>query len=113
MPNVSVAWNSVVDEFLGDGKRLSGLRLMDVASGALREVPAAGAFVAIGHEPNTRLVAGQVALDARGYVVADHGRTNLPGVFAAGDCADPEYKQAVVAAGAGAVAALEAERFLA
>ena len=113
MPNVSVAWNSVVDEFLGDGKRLSGLRLMDVASGALREVPAAGAFVAIGHEPNTRLVAGQVALDARGYVVTDHGRTSLPGVFAAGDCADPEYKQAVVAAGAGAVAALEAERFLA
>ncbi len=113
MPNVSVAWNSVVDEFLGDGKRLSGLRLRDVASGALREVPAAGAFVAIGHEPNTRLVAGQVTLDARGYVVTDHGRTNLPGVFAAGDCADPEYKQAVVAAGAGAVAALEAERFLA
>ena len=113
MPNVFVAWNSVVDEFLGDGKRLSGLRLRDVASGALREVTAAGVFVAIGHEPNTRLVAGQVALDARGYVVTDHGRTNLPGVFAAGDCADPEYKQAVVAAGAGAVAALEAERFLA
>ena len=113
MPNVSVAWNSVVDEFLGDGKRLSGLRLRDVANGALREVPAAGAFVAIGHEPNTRLVAGQVALDARGYVVTDHCRTSLPGVFAAGDCADPEYKQAVVAAGAGAVAALEAERFLA
>ena len=103
MPNVSVAWNSVVDEFLGDGKRLSGLR----------EMPASGAFVAIGHEPNTRLVAGQVALDARGYVVTDHCRTSLPGVFAAGDCADPEYKQAVVAAGAGAVAALEAERFLA
>ena len=113
MPNVSVAWNSVVDEFLGDGKRLSGLRLRDVSSGTLREVPVSGAFVAIGHEPNTRLVAGQVALDARGYVVTDHGRTSLPGVFAAGDCADPEYKQAVVAAGAGAVAALEAERFLA
>jgi thioredoxin reductase (NADPH) len=104
---------SVADEFLGDGKRLSGLRLRDVANGAWREVTAAGAFVAIGHEPNTRLVAGQVALDAHGYVVTDHGRTNLPGVFAAGDCADPEYKQAVVAAGAGAVAALEAERFLA
>lgn len=113
MPNVSVAWNSVVDEFLGDGKRLSGLRLRDVSSGTLREVPVSGAFVAIGHEPNTRLVAGQVVLDARGYVVTDHGRTSLPGVFAAGDCADPEYKQAVVAAGAGAVAALEAERFLA
>ena len=112
-PNVAVAWNSVVDEFLGDGKRLSALRLRDVATGATREIPAAGAFVAIGHAPNTRLVEGQVALDAHGYVIVDRGRTNLPGVFAAGDCADPAYKQAVVAAGAGAVAALEAERYLA
>ena len=112
-PNVAVAWNCVVDEFLGDGKRLAALRLRDVATGVTREIPAAGAFVAIGHAPNTRLVEGQVTLDAHGYVVADHGRTNLPGVFAAGDCADPAYKQAVVAAGAGAVAALEAERYLA
>ena len=112
-PNIAVAWNSVVDEFLGDGKRLSALRLKDVATGATREIAVSGAFVAIGHAPNTRLVEGQVALDAHGYVVADHGRTSLPGVFAAGDCADPIYKQAVVAAGAGAVAALEAERYLA
>ena len=111
-PNISVAWNSVVDEFLGDGKRLSALRLKDVAIGATREIPVAGAFVAIGHAPNTRFVEGQLALDAHGHVVADHGRTNLPGVFAAGDCADPAYKQAVIAAGAGAAAALEAERFL-
>ena len=112
-PNVKVAWNSVVDEFLGDGKRLSALRLRDVASGATREISVSGAFVAIGHAPNTRLVEGQVALDTHGYVTADRGRTNLPGVFAAGDCADPAYKQAIVAAGAGAVAALEAERYLA
>ena len=112
-PNVSVAWNTVVDEFLGDGKRLGAIRLRDVATGAMREIPVSGAFVAIGHVPNTRLFEGQVALDAHGHVIADCGRTNLPGVFAAGDCADPAYKQAVVAAGAGAIAALEAERFLA
>ena len=111
-PNVSVAWNTVVDEFLGDGKRLASLRLRDVATGETRELPVAGAFVAIGHEPNTRFLAGQVELDAHGYVVADHGRTSLPGVFAAGDCADPFYKQAIVAAGSGAVAAIEAEKIL-
>ena len=112
-PNVAVAWNSVVDEFLGDGKRLGAIRLRDVATGETREIPVSGAFVAIGHVPNTRLFEGQVTLDAHGHVAADRGRTNLPGVFAAGDCADPDYKQAVVAAGAGAAAALEAERFLA
>ena len=112
-PNVAVAWNSVVDEFLGDGKRLSALRLRDVVAGTTREIHVSGAFVAIGHAPNTQLVEGQVVLDAHGYVAVDHGRTNLPGVFAAGDCADPAYKQAIVAAGAGAVAALEAERYLA
>lgn len=111
-PNVTVAWNTVVDEFLGDGKRLSAIRLRDVTTGATREITVAGTFVAIGHVPNTRLVEGQVALDAHGYMVADHGRTNLPGVFAAGDCADPAYKQAIVAAGMGATAALEAERYL-
>ncbi len=112
-PNVAVAWNSVVDEFLGDGKRLSALRLRDVVAGTTREIHVSGAFVAIGHAPTTQLVEGQVVLDAHGYVAVDHGRTNLPGVFAAGDCADPAYKQAIVAAGAGAVAALEAERYLA
>lgn len=111
--NIHVAWNSVVDEFLGDGKRLSGLRLKDVATGATRELAVTGAFVAIGHDPNTKLLAGQVELDRAGYVVVDRQRTNVAGVFAAGDCADPHYKQAIVAAGAGAVAALEAERYLA
>lgn len=111
--NIQVAWNSVVDEFLGDGKRLSGLRLKDVQTGATREIAATGAFVAIGHDPNTKLLAGQLELDKAGYVVVDHQRTSAAGVFAAGDCADPFYKQAIIAAGAGAVAALEAERYLA
>ena len=112
--NIEVAWNSVVDEFLGDGKRLSGLRLKSTADGSLREVAVTGAFVAIGHSPNTSLfkdVPGM--LDEAGYIAADRGRTKVKGVFAAGDCADPYYKQAVVAAGSGAVAALEAEKFLA
>jgi len=111
-PNITVAWNSTVDEFLGDGKKLSALRLKDATTGALREIAVAGAFVAVGHEPNTKLFAGQVPLDDHGYVTVDRARTGVPGVFAAGDCADPWYKQAVVAAGAGAVAALEAEKFL-
>lgn len=110
--NISVAWNSVVDEFLGDGKKLSGLRLKSTVDGALREIAVAGAFVAIGHTPTTAFLADQVARDAAGYVVVDHARTNVAGVFAAGDCADPFYKQAIVAAGAGATAALEAEKYL-
>ena len=89
-----------------------GLRLKDAATGATREIAASGAFVAIGHEPTTKFLSGQVALDPAGYVVVDRQRTNVPGVFAAGDCADPHYKQAVVAAGAGAMAALEATAYL-
>ena len=112
--NISVAWNSVVDEFLGDGKRLSGIRLKSTVDGSMREISVAGAFVAIGHSPNTSLFRDIPGfLDEAGYIVADRGRTAVKGVFSAGDCADPYYKQAVVAAGSGAVAALEAEKFLA
>ncbi len=110
--NIRICWNSVVDEFLGDGKRLGALRLKDVNTGATREVAASGAFVAIGHDPTTKFLAGQLELDAAGYVVVDHQRTSVKGVFAAGDCADPLYKQAIVAAGAGAMAALEAEAYI-
>jgi len=114
MENVKVAWNSVVDGFLGDGKRLSGLRLKSTEDGSLREIAVAGAFVAIGHSPNTALFKEVDGfLDEAGYIAADRGRTSAKGVFAAGDCADPYYKQAVVAAGSGAVAALEAEKYLA
>lgn len=110
--NISVAWNSTVDEFLGDGKKLTGLRLKSTVDGLTREIAATGTFVAIGHDPVTGFLGDQVARDAAGYIVVDHGRTSVKGVFAAGDCADPFYKQAIVAAGAGATAALECERFL-
>ncbi len=110
--NITVLWNTVVDEFLGDGKRLSALRLKNVLTGECAERAAAGAFVAIGHDPTTKFLAGKVDLDAAGYVVVSRQRTSVEGVFAAGDCADPYYKQAVIAAGAGAAAALEAEAYL-
>lgn len=106
-PNIEVAWNATVASFDGDGKSLTGLTLSDG-----RTLPASGAFVAIGHEPQTGFLKGAVELDAAGYVVVDRTRTSAEGVFAAGDCADPFYKQAVVAAGAGAQAAIEAQRFL-
>lgn len=122
--NIAVAWNAVVSEFKGDGKRLGGLALADSPNGKLTFHNAAaahfadgvlavtGAFVAIGHAPNTAFLKGKVKLDDAGYIVTDRAHTDVPGVFAAGDCADPYYKQAIVAAGAGATAALEAERFL-
>lgn len=110
--NVSVEWNSRVAAFLGDGKKLTGIALEDVATLGRREIPVDGAFVAIGREPQTKFLAGALELDAGGYIVADHSRTGVEGVFAAGDCQDGIYRQAVVAAGSGAIAALEAERYL-
>ena len=112
-PRIEVAWSTTVDEFLGDGRRLSALRLKSAVDGALSEIAVSGAFVAIGHAPATKFLEGSLRLDAAGYV--ETGRdcaTSVPGVFAAGDCADPVYRQAVVAAGAGAIAAIEAERYV-
>ena len=114
-PNVRVVWNARPVAFVGEGRRLSGLSLSVAApdgTSESRELSVAGVFVAIGHVPNTHVVAGAVDLDDEGYVRVNRQRTNVPGVFAAGDCADPFYKQAVIAAGAGAAAALEAERDL-
>jgi thioredoxin reductase (NADPH) len=116
-PKVKPHWNSVVDEVLGDDERgLTGVRLHNVVSGEKTVVDATGLFVAIGHTPNTKFLKGQLQLDEHGFIVLkDPGRTftSVEGVFAAGDVADPIYKQAVTAAGMGCKAAIDAERWLA
>ena len=116
-PKIEFAWNSVVDEYLGDpdGDGLTGLRLKDVKSGETRELAVTGCFVAIGHKPNTDLFKGVLEMDEVGYLTVQPGRaaTSLEGVWAAGDCADRYYRQAITAAGTGAMAAIEAERWLA
>ncbi len=113
-PNIEVAWDSVVEEVLDPAKgSVTGLRLKNVKTGELSERPLEGVFVAIGHTPNTAAFAGQVELDAEGYVLAKDTRTSVPGVFAAGDVQDRQFKQAVTAAGSGCMAALQAERYLA
>ena len=111
---IQFAWNSEVADVVGDEK-VTGLRLRDTATGDEREIDVTGVFVAIGHDPRSELVKGQVDLDAEGYVLTQ-GRTsltNLPGVFACGDLVDHTYRQAVTAAGSGCSAALDAERHLA
>jgi thioredoxin reductase (NADPH) len=114
-PKIQVIWDTVVTEVIGD-EEVEALRLSNVKTGQERELPVAGMFVAIGHEPNTAFLGGQVELKENGYVKpAEPGRTatNVPGVFAAGDVVDDYYRQAVTAAGSGCMAALEAERWLA
>ena len=112
-PKLRWAWNSEVVALHGDNS-LTGIRLRDTVTGEERELEVGGLFIAIGHEPRSALVAGQVDLDAEGYVRTTVGtRTNLDGVFAAGDLVDHTYRQAVTAAGTGCEAALDAERYLA
>jgi thioredoxin reductase (NADPH) len=112
-PKLAFVWNAVVEEVLGVEKReVTGLRLRDTQTGAVSELPVSGVFLAIGHHPNSAAFAGQLARDDKGFILAQHTRTNVPGVFAAGDVQDPHYKQAVTAAGSGCMAALEAERYL-
>jgi thioredoxin reductase (NADPH) len=113
-PKIEFAWNSAVETIHGDDK-LSGLTLVDTVTGEKRELEATGLFIAIGHDPRSELLPGQVRLDDEGYVLVDapSTRTNLPGVFACGDLVDHTYRQAITAAGTGCAAALDAERFLA
>lgn len=111
--NITVKWFSVVDEVLGVSERkVTGVRIRNVQNGSTEDVLVQGLFVAIGHKPNTDLFRGIIDLDEAGYIVADSGRTSVPGVFAAGDVQDPRYRQAIAAAGSGCMAALEAERYL-
>jgi len=110
---IDFAWNSEVVDILGEDQ-VSGVRLRDTVTGEERTLEAAGVFVAIGHDPRSELVRGQVALDDEGYVLvtAPSTRTNLPGVLACGDLVDHTYRQAITAAGSGCAAALDAERHL-
>jgi thioredoxin reductase (NADPH) len=116
-PKVQVVWDSVIDEVFGDDKHgMTGARVKNVRTGKTQVLEAVGMFVAIGHTPNTKFLKDQLATDPQGFVkLADPFRTttSVDGVFAAGDVADPVYKQAVTAAGMGCKAALDAERWLA
>jgi thioredoxin reductase (NADPH) len=114
-PRIEPVWNAVVDEILGDGKAVSGVRLRSTADGSKRDLPLKGIFMGIGHEPNTAIFKGQLQMNEVGYleVKAPSTRTSVEGVFAAGDVSDPTYRQAVSAAGTGCMAAIDAERWLA
>ncbi|MCZ4280920.1 thioredoxin-disulfide reductase [Kiloniella laminariae] len=112
---IDIQWNQVVDDVLGtanDG--VTGLKLKNTLNGEFSELAVNGMFVAIGHDPATAIFKGKVEMDAENYILTAAGtvKTNIPGVFAAGDCVDKIYRQAVTAAGMGCMAALEAERFV-
>ena len=112
--NISIEWNRVVAEVLGDDSGVTGLRLESTVDEADKTIAAHGMFVAIGHDPATSAFAGAVTLDDEGYIIAAAGgtATSVDGVFAAGDCVDKIYRQAVTAAGMGCMAALDVERWL-
>jgi thioredoxin reductase (NADPH) len=113
-PKIKFAWDSVVADILGED-RVTGLRLRNVRTGELTDLPVTGMFVAIGHDPRSELYAGQLDTDPDGYLLVDSPstRTAIDGVFACGDVVDRTYRQAVTAAGTGCAAALDAERWLA
>jgi thioredoxin reductase (NADPH) len=114
-PKIKFIWDSEVIEVIGDGKTVTGAKLRNVKTDEVTDLPIDGIFVAIGHQPNTRFLRGHLSMNANGYIQVSPGtsRTSIEGVFAAGDVHDPVYRQAVTAAGAGCMAAIDAERWLA
>ncbi len=117
-PKIEVIWDSVVEEILGGEGPLAGVegvRLRNVKTDAKSDLPVTGVFIAIGHDPATKIFEGKLEMDDEGYIITapNSTRTSQPGVFAAGDCVDKVFRQAVTAAGLGCMAALEAEKFLA
>jgi thioredoxin reductase (NADPH) len=117
-PKIAVVWDSIVEEIVGDEKpalSVTGVRVRNVKTGKDQVITASGIFIAIGHDPATKIFKGKLAMDAEGYIVTkpDSTATDIPGIFAAGDVKDKVFRQAVTAAGMGCMAALEAERWLA
>ena len=112
--NIEILMHTETEEVLGDGQVVTGVKAKNRATGEVVEIPATGFFVAIGHKPNTDIFADYITLDETGYIVNVPGssKTNVPGVFVAGDAADHVYRQAITAAGTGCMAALDAERYL-
>ncbi len=113
--NIDILMHTETDEVLGDGQVVTGVRVKNRVNGETKEIPATGFFVAIGHKPNTDIFKDFITLDETGYIinVAGSSKTNVAGVFVAGDAADHVYRQAITAAGTGCMAALDAERYLA
>ncbi|MEN8927699.1 MAG: thioredoxin-disulfide reductase [Flavobacteriales bacterium] len=114
--NIEILFNTETEEVLGDGMGVTGARVKNNKTGEVKDIPATGFFVAIGHKPNTDIFKGQINLDETGYIKYEKegsSLTNIPGVFVSGDAADKTYRQAITAAGTGCMAALDAERYLA
>ena len=112
---IGFIWDSAVDEIIGDPKNggVTGVKLRNLKTGAAQDFKIDGVFIAIGHEPNTKLFVGQLDMDEVGYLITREGtKTKIPGVFACGDVQDKVYRQAVTAAGTGCMAAIDAEKFL-
>lgn len=116
--NVTIEWDHVTEEILGDAEGVTGIRVKNVKTGATKDIPVKAVFIAIGHQPNTQIFAGQLEMSDTGYIHVKSGTkgnstaTSVAGVFAAGDVADSIYRQAITSAGSGCMAALDAEKFL-
>ena len=116
--NITVAWNHVTDEIIGNTSGVTGIKIKNTLTNENQLIEATGVFIAIGHKPNTAIFEGQLAMDTNGYIEIQSGlkgnatATSVPGVFAAGDVADPVYRQAVTSAGFGCMAALDADKYL-
>lgn len=116
--NIKIIWNHTLDEILGNDKGVTGMRVKDINNSETQEIALDGVFIAIGHDPNTKIFKGQLAMDAQGYLKINSGlngnatETSVAGIFAAGDVADSVYRQAITSAGAGCMAALDAEKYL-
>ncbi len=115
---IDLAWDNITEEIIGDESGVTGVRIKNVKTGETKTIDATGVFIAIGHQPNTGIFAGQLDMDTTGYLKIQSGvgqnatATNIPGVFAAGDVSDPTYRQAITAAGTGCMAALDADKYL-